>query len=78
MLQKSLCSAAALVAMAFLFGSAFASPLGAGTRGTVPLEPMLLQVIRCRRICHHMVGHLCAGQSVATGSIKSPAFLSSC
>jgi hypothetical protein len=52
MLQKSLCSAAALVAMAFLFGSAFASPLGAGTRGTVPLEPMLLQVVRCRRICH--------------------------
>jgi hypothetical protein len=50
-LQNPLCFAAALFAMAFLSGSASASPIGSGTRAAVPPQAVLLQEARCQRLC---------------------------
>jgi hypothetical protein len=49
MLRKPMCFAAALFAMAFLSGSASASPIG--TRAAVPPKAVLLQEVRCQWIC---------------------------
>jgi hypothetical protein len=48
---KPLCSVAVLFAIAVLPGSAFASHIGASTRAAVPPSGMLLQGVRCQRIC---------------------------
>jgi hypothetical protein len=53
LLRKPICSAAALVTMAFLSGSASASPISAGTRASIPPGTVLFQKVRCQRICHY-------------------------
>ena len=51
MLRNALCSAAALIATAFLPSSASASLIGACTRAAAPPETVLLQEAGCQRIC---------------------------
>ena len=53
LLRKPICLAAALVTMAFLSGSASASPISAGTRASLPPGAVLFQKVRCQRICHY-------------------------